>query len=63
MLQRVAISFIRPAHTCQVVNGSEVNGTLMYQLTDPRTAKEFAQCWDKAKNNWTVLPRADPRGP
>ena len=24
-----------------------MNGTLVYQLTDPRTADEFAQCWDK----------------
>lgn len=37
-------------------NGTEKNGTLKYMLTDPRTEKEFAQCWDKAKNNWTVLP-------
>ena len=27
------------------------SGTLTYQLTDPRTAAEFAPCWDKAKNS------------
>jgi hypothetical protein len=40
---------------CSAV-GAPMNGTLVYQLTDPRTAKEFAKCWDKAHNNWTVLP-------
>ena len=38
-------------------NGTEMNGTLTYQLSDPRTAQEFAKCWDKTANNWTVLPR------
>ena len=28
--------------------GKPLNGTLKYQLTDPRTAKEFAPLWDKA---------------
>ena len=28
----------------------------VYQLSDPRTAKLFAQCWDKPSNNWTTLP-------
>ena len=36
--------------------GAECNGTLKYQLSDPRTAAEFAPCWDKATKNWTVLP-------
>ena len=36
-------------------SGKPKNGTLLYQLTDPRTAKEFAPLWDKTKNNWTVL--------
>ena len=36
--------------------GAPMNGTLVYQLSDPRTAKEFAPCWDAATNNWTVLP-------
>ena len=36
--------------------GAVMNGTLVYQLTDPRTATKFAQCWDTATNNWTVLP-------
>ena len=35
--------------------GKPKNGTLKYQLTDPRTAAEFAPLWDKASNNWTVL--------
>lgn len=26
-------------------NGTLVNGTLQYQLKDPRTAAEFAECW------------------
>ena len=36
--------------------GKPLNGTLKYQLTDPRTAAEFAPLWDRAKSNWTVLP-------
>jgi len=36
--------------------GAPMNGTLVYQLTDPRTKSEFAQCWDKVSNDWTVLP-------
>jgi hypothetical protein len=36
--------------------GKPLNGTLKYQLSDPRTAAEFAPTWDKATNNWTVLP-------
>ena len=35
--------------------GKPLNGTLKYQLTDPRTAAEFAPCWDKATKNWTSL--------
>lgn len=35
------------------------NGTLTYQLTDPRTAAEFAPCWDKSTNDWTVLPKVN----
>ena len=27
-------------------NGTEMNGTLIYQLHDPRTAAEFAPTWD-----------------
>ena len=30
-------------------------GTLKYQLTDPRTAELFAQTWDNSTSNWTVL--------
>jgi alpha-galactosidase len=42
----------------QTVNkssGKPLNGTLKYQLTDPRTKDLFAQCWDNSKNDWTVL--------
>ena len=39
---------------CSAV-GAVMNGTLVYQLSDPRTAAEFAPCWDKAASNWTVL--------
>ena len=36
--------------------GKPLNGTLKYQLSDPRTAAEFAPTWDNTTNNWTVLP-------
>ena len=32
-----------------------LNGTLLYQLSDPRTAAMFAPVWDDAKGNWTIL--------
>ena len=35
--------------------GAYKNGTLAYQLTDPRTAQLFAPLWDAQTNNWTVL--------
>jgi alpha-galactosidase len=35
--------------------GAFLNGTLAYQLSDPRTAALFAPLWDKNLNNWTVL--------
>ena len=38
--------------------GAYLNGTLAYQLTDPRTAALFAPLWDAATGNWTVLPNA-----
>ena len=31
------------------------NGTLAYQLKDPRTAAQFAPLWDNSRNNWTIL--------
>lgn len=34
-----------------------MNGTLSWQLTDPRTATLFAPLWDKATSNWTILPQ------
>lgn len=41
--------------TLNKTTGKPINGTLLYQLSDPRTAKLFAKTWDKAQNNWTVL--------
>ena len=38
--------------------GAYLNGTLAYQLTDPRTAALFAPLWDEGTGNWTVLPNA-----
>jgi hypothetical protein len=35
--------------------GKPKNGTLKYQTTDPRTAKEFAPLWDKATGKWAVV--------
>lgn len=31
------------------------NGTLLYQLHDPRTRKEFQILWDDSKNDWKSL--------
>lgn len=41
--------------TLNKTTGKPLNGTLKYQLTDPRTKDLFAQCWDTAKNDWTML--------
>lgn len=38
--------------------GHYLNGTLAYQLSDPRTSALFAPLWDATTNNWTVLPDA-----
>ena len=35
--------------------GALLNGTLLYQVRDPRTAKDFAQYWNNDTGNWTVL--------
>lgn len=37
-------------------NGLLMNGTLLYQLHDPRTREEFQILWDKSKNDWRSLP-------
>ena len=37
-------------------SGTYFNGTLAYQLTDPRTSALFAPLWDPSTKNWTVLP-------
>jgi hypothetical protein len=38
--------------------GDFLNGTLAYQLRDPRTAAQFAPLWDNSTGNWTVLSDA-----
>lgn len=43
------------AATRNRTTGAFLNGTLAYQLTDPRTAAQFAPLWDAATANWTVL--------
>ena len=35
--------------------GKLLNGTLLYQVQDPRTAKAFAPLWDDATKDWRVL--------
>eukprot|EP00039_Didymoeca_costata_P005441 m.81669 g.81669 ORF g.81669 m.81669 type:complete len:284 (+) comp12821_c0_seq1:35-886(+) len=43
--------------TINATSGTYKNGTLRYQLKDPRTAKDFAKFWDSSRNNWTVLDK------
>ena len=35
--------------------GKLLNGTLLYQLHDTRTAKTFAPLWDDSTSDWKVL--------
>jgi hypothetical protein len=35
--------------------GKYLNGTLAYQLTDPRTSELFSPLWDTTTQNWTIL--------
>lgn len=44
--------------TINTTSGYYYNGTLAYQLRDPRTAALFAPLWNNATANWTVLPNA-----
>ena len=44
--------------TTNKTTGAFLNGTLAYQLTDPRTAASFASLWDAGRKNWTVWPTA-----
>ena len=37
-------------------SGAYLNGTLAYQVRDPRTAELFAPLWDAASQRWVVLP-------
>jgi len=36
-------------------SGEQLNGTLAYQLKDPRTAARFARTWDEETQDWKVL--------
>ena len=36
-------------------HGNQKNGTLLYQLSDPRTKDEFQILWDTSKNEWRTL--------
>lgn len=44
--------------TKNATTGAFLNGTLAYQLSDPRTAAFFASLWDAGRGNWTVWPTA-----
>jgi hypothetical protein len=35
--------------------GNQLNGTLLYQLQDPRTKQEFQILWDDTTNSWRTL--------
>lgn len=35
--------------------GGPKNGTLVYQLSDPRTAQEFSPLWNSDAKNWTIF--------
>ena len=41
--------------TMNGTSGDYFNGTLAYQLRDPRTAALFAPLWDNSTQKWTVL--------
>ena len=43
-------------NTTNKTTGAYLNGTLAYQVTDPRTAPLFAPLWDAASGAWVVLP-------
>lgn len=45
-------------NTTDAATGEYLNGTLAYQVRDPRTAELFAPLWDAASNRWVVLPDA-----
>ena len=36
-------------------DGHLKNGTLLYQVKDPRTKDEFSVLWDESKNDWVTL--------
>ena len=44
--------------TTNKTTGQYLNGTLAYQLHDPRTSAFFASLWDPSRNNWTIWPTA-----
>jgi alpha-galactosidase len=37
-------------------SGGYLNGTLAYQVTDPRTSGMFSRLWDNSTQSWVVLP-------
>ena len=37
-------------------NGNLKNGTLLYQVRDPRTRDEFQRLWNETSNDWVTLP-------
>mmetsp|Transcript_6474 Transcript_6474/g.9845 ORF Transcript_6474/g.9845 Transcript_6474/m.9845 type:complete len:448 (+) Transcript_6474:102-1445(+) len=41
-------------NTTNTTTSKLLNGTLMYQLLDPRTRDEFGVLWDSSKSNWNV---------
>ena len=43
-------------NTTNTSTGMPLNGTLLYQLHDPRTREEFSVLWDSTINDWTTLP-------
>jgi hypothetical protein len=42
--------------TINTSTGRPLNGTLLYQLHDPRTNDEFQILWNSSDNNWNTLP-------
>jgi hypothetical protein len=42
--------------TTNTSTGRPLNGTLLYQLHDPRTCDEFGKLWNSTDNNWITLP-------
>jgi len=41
--------------TLNTSTGAPLNGTLLYQLLDPRTSKDFSVLWDSSTGSWKTL--------